>query len=227
MTVVSPFGGIVSSVLFKRIPRSKELLLLISNAMILTSMTLFARLPIDQKIPPITYGAQVILGLAFGLQTAVFLFVIREHVQFKDMATAVGVRNTCGALGGCISVAMFLAIAHDDLKHDLPDLLSPEDAMKLAKSFHVVDNFSTALAKEIREVYGRSFGHQFRALAVVAGCNVAVAVIMVLVANLKLGHAIVSRKRVFSRVDVELGVFLEYLRRIKYFKVSGCGMSGW
>jgi hypothetical protein len=98
-----------------RFPRSSEAMIVLASLFIFIRTILLSTLPTSPQIPHVAHGAEVFIGLGFGILGAVSLFILQDNVHFSNLASAMGVKSTCNFMGGCIAVAMCSAISHSDL----------------------------------------------------------------------------------------------------------------
>lgn len=179
MTMTVPMGALTGSMLSNRSIYGAQWVALAGSIMVMIGIVLLGFLPGGEIIPLASWFAQVHLGIGFGLLGAIALFIQKDNIAYGQIASCIGIYDMIRAMGGTIGVAICSAITHAHLKIELAKVLPADKVSILVSDFLAVSSLSLGEQRRARDAYGSVFSYQFRAIAVAAGLNVIVAMIMV------------------------------------------------
>ncbi|QDS72167.1 hypothetical protein FKW77_004611 [Venturia effusa] len=180
MTMTLPLGAFTGAEFSQRFVHGAQWSALAGTTMVLIGTILLVFLPGGLEIPLSAWVAQCHLGIGFGILGAIALFVQKDNVGYNELTSATSIYDMIRAMGGTIGVAICSAISHRSIRNEFTKVLPANDVQSLlASNFGSITELSRDNQRRAREAYGHVFGYQFQALAIAAGFNVLVAMVMV------------------------------------------------
>ncbi|KAH6665804.1 major facilitator superfamily domain-containing protein [Halenospora varia] len=165
LILTTAFGAIVTGTVTSKYKIAWHLLVS-ANALMTLGCGLMSTLPVTERIDPLSYFYQSILGIGFGLTMASSMVVARTEVALKDNAVSLGAIAQLRQLGGVIGYAATQAVLNADFRSKLVGKLDPKQLSAVLLSTSNISRLSPANAIITREAFGNASNLQMRAVMI-------------------------------------------------------------